>query len=102
MDSKKKRALESKGWAVGDTADFLNLSPEEARFIELKLALSASLKAERLKQGVTQTELAKLLGSSQSRVAKMEAGDPSVTVDLLLKALLTLGLSKRQVAKIIA
>lgn len=102
MDSKKKRALESKGWAVGDAADFLNLSPEEARFIELKLALSASLKAERLKQGVTQTELAKLLGSSQSRVAKMEAGDPSVTVDLLLKALLTLGLSKRQVAKIIA
>jgi DNA-binding transcriptional regulator YiaG len=102
MDSKKKRALESKGWAVGNAADFLNLSPEETRFIELKLALSASLKAERLKQGVTQMELARLLGSSQSRVAKMEAGDPSVTVDLLLKALLTLGLSKRQVAKIIA
>jgi predicted XRE-type DNA-binding protein len=102
MDSKKKKKLEAKGWTVGTTADFLELSPEEARFIELKLALSESLKTERLKQNVTQAELAKMLGSSQSRVAKMEAGDPSVTVDLLLKALLTLGITKKQLSKIIA
>lgn len=101
MDSKKKKKLEAKGWTVGTTADFLELSPEEARFIELKLALSESLKTERLKQNVTQVELAKMLGSSQSRVAKMEAGDPSVTVDLLLKALLTLGITKKQLSKII-
>ncbi len=102
MDSKKKKKLESKGWAVGSTRDFLELTPEEARFIELKLALSASLKAERLKQGITQVELAKLMGSSQSRVAKMEAGDPSVSVDLLLKTLLLLGLTKKQLSKTIA
>ena len=102
MDSKKKKKLESKGWIVGNTSEFLQLAPEEARYIELKLALSESLRAERLKQEVTQVELAKIIGSSQSRVAKMEAGDPTVTVDLLLKALLTLGVTKKQLSKIIS
>lgn len=102
MDSKKKKKLEAKGWVVGDAGEFLRLTAEEARYIELKLSLSESLKAERLKQQVTQVELAKMIGSSQSRVAKMEAGDPAVTVDLLLKALLTLGVTKKQLAKIIA
>ena len=102
MDSKKKKKLEGKGWIIGDTSEFLQLSIEEARFIELKLALSDGLKAERLRQKVTQVELAKLIGSSQSRVAKMEAGDPTVTVDLLLKALLSLGVSKKQLSKIIS
>ena len=102
MDRKKKKSIESKGWVVGTAGDFLDLSPEEARYIELKLALSASLKDERQKQGVTQVELAKLIGSSQSRVAKMESGDPTVTADLLLKALLMLGVTKRQLSKIIA
>ncbi len=101
MDNKKKRNLEAKGWTTGSTSDFLDLSPEESRFNELKMALSASLKTERLKQGVTQVGLAQLIGSSQSRVAKMEAGDPSVTVDLLLKALLTLGVTRKQISKII-
>ena len=102
MDRKKEKKLKSKGWAVGTAADFLELSPEETRYIELKLALSASLKEERQKQGVTQVELAKLMRSSQSRIAKMEAGDPKVSVDLLLKALLTLGVTKKQLSKIIA
>ncbi len=102
MDSKTKKKLEAKGWTVGDAADFLELSPEEAQFIDLKIALKNSLKAERVKQKVTQVELAKLIGSSQSRVAKMEAGDPSVTVDLLLKALLTLGVTNKQISKIIS
>ena len=102
MDSRKKKKLEAKGWTVGGAKEFLQLSDEEARYIELKLALSESLKTERLKQRVTQVELARMLGSSQSRVAKMEAGDPSVTVDLLLKALLTLGVTKKQLARIFA
>ena len=102
MDSKKKKNLKAKGWATGDASDFLGLSPEEARFIDLKIALKDSLKAERLKQNITQVELAKMIGSSQSRVAKMEAGDPSVSVDLLLKALLTLGVTNKQISKIIA
>jgi len=102
MDSKKLKNLKAKGWAVGDAKDFLELTPEEARYIDLKLALRDSLKAERTKQGITQVEMAKMLGSSQSRVAKMEAGDPSVSVDLLLKALLCLGVTNRQLSKIIS
>ena len=102
MDRKKEEKLKSKGWAVGTATDFLELSPEQTRYIELKLALSASLKGERQKQGITQVELANLMGSSQSRIAKMEAGDPKVSVDLLLKALLTLGVTKKQLSKIIA
>jgi hypothetical protein len=102
VDIRNKKRLEAKGWVVGDAGEFLRLTAEEARYIELKLSLSESLKAERLKRQVTQVELAKMIGSSQSRVAKMEAGDPAVTVDLLLKALLTLGVTKKQLAKIIA
>ncbi|MBE0564980.1 MAG: helix-turn-helix domain-containing protein [Krumholzibacteria bacterium] len=101
MEAKKRKKLEAGGWKIGGAAEFLELTPDEARFIELKIALSESLRAERTRQGVTQAALARQLGSSQSRVAKMEAGDPSVTVDLLLKALLTLGVTKKQLAKII-
>ena len=102
MNKKKLKQLEAAGWKIGDASDFLGLSPEETEFIELKLALSRSLRLERDKQGVTQTALANLIGSSQSRVAKMEAGDPSVTIDLLMRALLALGLTKRELSKIVA
>ena len=102
MDRKKRKKLEALGWTVGSADDFLDLTPEETRYIELKLALSASLKAERVKQGITQVELARMMGSSQSRIAKMEAGDPAVSVDLLLKALLSLGVTKKQLSRIIA
>jgi DNA-binding XRE family transcriptional regulator len=100
MDSKKKKEIEAKGWITGDSSDFLDLSPEEARLIDLKLALRASLKDERKKRNVTQEELAKAMGSSQSRIAKMERGDPAVSVDLLLKALMSLGMTNKQISKI--
>lgn len=102
MDSRKKKTLASRGWTMGSPATFLGLSPEESRFIELKLALAASLRAERLRQDITQAELARLLGTSQSRLAKMEAADPTVTADLLLKALVALGMTRKQLAKIVA
>ncbi len=102
MDSKKKKRLEAKGWVFGDAADLFGLTPEEARLIDLKLALRASIKEERVKQNITQTELANAMGSSQSRIAKMERGDPSVSVDLLLRALMALGMSNKQISKIIA
>jgi hypothetical protein len=102
MDARKRKSLTAKGWKFGTAADFLSLTPEESRFIELKMALGASVKAERLRQNLTQTDLAKLIGSSQSRVAKMEGVDPAATVDLLLKALLAMGVTRRQLARLIA
>jgi len=102
MDKAKKKRLEAKGWKVGTTSEFLGLSPEEARYIELKLALSEHLRRRRVRRKLTQEQLAKLLSSSQSRVAKMESGDPSVSLDLLIRSLLALGTSERDLAKVIA
>jgi DNA-binding XRE family transcriptional regulator len=101
MKNDKKARLSKKGWKVGDAADFLELSKEEAAFVELKLALARSLKKRRQTKKWTQTQLAKAIGSSQPRVAKMESADSSVSVDLLIKALLTMGASRRDLAKAI-
>lgn len=89
------------GWAVGDAADFLNLSPQEAQFVDLKLALAAGVRRFREKRGLTQTALAEQLGSSQSRIAKMEAGDRSVTLDLMIRSLLAIGAAPGEIAKLI-
>jgi ribosome-binding protein aMBF1 (putative translation factor) len=102
MRVSKRRKLAAKGWVTGDAKDFLGLSKDEAAYIELRLKLAEGLKSKRQSQGVTQTELAQTLSSSQSRVAKMEAGDPTVSLDLLVKSLLALGTSRRQLASIIA
>jgi DNA-binding XRE family transcriptional regulator len=98
MDATKRKRLERAGWAVGSAADFLELSPEEAALVEMRLALSASVRERRQRARLTQTALAERLGSSQSRVAKMEAGDPSVSLDLLVRALLALGATRKEVA----
>jgi DNA-binding XRE family transcriptional regulator len=102
MRAGKKKRLVARGWAVGDAREFLGLTDEEAAFVELKLALADNLKQRRLKRGMTQTQLAKRLESSQSRVAKMEAGDRSVSLDLLVRSLLTVGMTRRELAKVIA
>ena len=102
MKASKRRALKAKGWKVGSTEDFLRLSKEEVAYIELKIALGECLKERRKKRKLTQVKLADKLHSSQSRIAKMEAGDPSVSLDLLVRSLLLLGAGKRDLAKMIA
>jgi predicted XRE-type DNA-binding protein len=99
MDEKTRKKLESSGWTVGDTQDFLGLSDAESAFIEMKLALADDLRARRVARHLNQTQVARIVGSSQSRIAKMEAADPSVSIDLLIKALLKLGAKRRDVAK---
>ncbi len=98
MKNSKRARLEAHGWRFGSAADFLELTPEEAAFLETKLALSDSLKERRAAQQMSQATLAKRLNSSQSRVAKMEGADPTVSVDLLLRALFALGAKPRDVA----
>jgi predicted XRE-type DNA-binding protein len=101
MNKEKRRRLKSAGWRVGDVAEFLELSPAEADFVELKLALAKGLRARREEQGLTQQEVALRMGSSQSRVAKMEAADNSVSIDLLVRALLTLGATRTDLARLV-
>jgi hypothetical protein len=93
MHSNKRKRLEAKGWKIGDSKEFLGLSPEEEAYVEIKLRLSESFRAHRLRRKMTQSDAAKLLKSSQSRVAKMEAGDSSVSLDLLVRSILALGVS---------
>jgi DNA-binding XRE family transcriptional regulator len=102
MNRAKRKQLEAKGWKVGTAAEFLNLSPEESAYVELKLTLSRRLQERRQKKNLTQQEVARLLKSSQSRVAKMEAGDPTVSLDLLVRSLLVLGTSKQTIARMLA
>ena len=99
MDKRKQRQLERAGWRIGSAAEFLHLSPEEAILVEMRLNLSRALRARRIALHLSQVVLAKRLGSSQSRVAKMEAGDPTVSIDLVLRGLLALGLGAGDVAK---
>jgi predicted XRE-type DNA-binding protein len=99
MDAKKKNRLEAKGYKIGSAEDFLGLSREETEYIELKLALSEALAKKRKQKKLTQIQLAKLLKSSQSRVAKMESGDPTVSLDLLVKSLLAIGATRKSIAK---
>jgi hypothetical protein len=99
MKKGKRDRLETVGWKVGSATDFLHLSPDEVAFIEMKLGLARNIRTRRLRRKLTQSQLAKLLNSSQSRVAKMEAADASVSLD---RVLLVLGASRREVAHIIA
>ncbi|MGH2373660.1 MAG: helix-turn-helix domain-containing protein [bacterium] len=101
MREEKRRRLEGKGWKVGSVEEFLRLSPEESAYIELKLKLADGLRKHRRRRHLTQVDVARIVRSSQSRVAKMEAGDRSVTLDLLIRSLLALGASNRELAKII-
>ena len=99
MKPEKRKRLEAAGWRVGTAREFLGLTEEEAALIELKLDLARAVKAERMRRKLTQEELSERLGSSQSRVAKMERGDLSVSIDLLIRALLRLGVNRRDLVR---
>ena len=102
MDREKRTRLQAAGWKVGSAADFLELSPEEALLVDSRARLASALSARRAKQQMTQAELARRIHSSQSRVAKMEAADGSVSLDLLIRSLLALGATRKDLATAIA
>lgn len=99
MDKTKRAKLKAHGWTFGSTEGFLGLSAQEAALVEVRLALSASLRRWRTRRGLSQTELARRLKSSQSRVAKMEAGDTTVSVDLLMRSLIAMGATPKDLAR---
>jgi ParB-like chromosome segregation protein Spo0J len=98
MKSSKRQKLEAAGWKVGSTSDFLGLSREEESLIDMKIALANQFKMRRQERKMTQSEVAKRLGSSQSRIAKMEVADKSVSLDLLVRSLLSLGETRQEIA----
>lgn len=102
MNKEKQKKLVKRGWKIGSAKEFLGLTNEEISYIELKLKLSTNLKKVRTERKLTQVELAKIIKSSQSRVAKLESGDPSVSLDLIIRSLLALGTSKKDIARTIS
>ncbi|TGM78615.1 XRE family transcriptional regulator [Leptospira levettii] len=101
MEISKKAKLEKLGWKIGTTSEFLNLTPSEDQYIELKLALSKSVQKKRLEMKITQVKLADILKSSQSRIAKIESGDKSVSIDLIINSYFALGATIQDIAKIL-
>ncbi len=101
MREDKKRRLEAKGWKVGSAKEFLRLTDEESAYIDLQMRLADGLRDRRQRSRLSQVQLARMLKSSQSRIAKMESGDPSVSLDLLIRSLLALGISDRELSRII-
>lgn len=99
MKKSKLDRLRAAGWRVGSTKEFLGLSKEEVALIDLKLSLADLLREERLSQGLTQAALAKQIGSSQSRLAKLEAGESSVSLDLMFRVAFRLGLTRAAIAR---
>ena len=102
MDKTKKKAIENNGWKVGEIDQFLGLDSAEMAIVEMKMALAKTLIEKRKKSKITQINMAKLIGSSQSRVAKIEKGDSTVSIELMLKSLFSLGATKKEIAKVIA
>lgn len=99
MNKAKQKRLEKHGWKIGSADEFLELNPQESAYVELKLALSRTLQDRRRRKKLTQEQFARLIKSSQSRVAKMEAGDPTVSIDLLVRSLLALGTPSKSLAR---
>lgn len=99
MDKSTRESLQKHGYKIGDAADFLGLSTEEAAFVEMKASLAQFLSEKRKSNRLTQIEFAKMIRSSQSRVAKMEKGEPSVTIDLILRSLIALGTEPKEIAR---
>ena len=92
MDTKKKERLEADGWTIGSVEDFVGTTPLQLAYVDLTIYLADHLKKIRKSMGLTQTDLANLMGSSQSRIAKLERGDSSVSFDLMIRALIHLGI----------
>lgn len=101
MESRKREKLEKAGWMVGTAEDFLGLTAEQAALVELRIRLSNALKSRRAILGWSQARLAKTIHSSQSRIAKMEAADSSVSIDLLVRGLLSTGIGLDDLSKIV-
>jgi DNA-binding XRE family transcriptional regulator len=102
MNATKRTKLKKLGYRVTDTQEFLSLSDEEMALIDLKISLIEKLKKTRAVRGITQQQLARLIHSSQSRVAMLERGGPDVSLDLICRALFAMGVSRDEIGKTIA
>lgn len=99
LNTSRRTRLRAAGWKVGNAAELLGLSRDEAALVEMKFRLGAALRRYRLRREISQQALAARVGSSQSRIAKLEAGASGITLDLLVRALFATGASPQDIAR---
>ena len=97
MKNDKLKRLKAAGWKVGNPADFLQLSEEESKLVAIKWSLMSAVKKSRIKRNISQMDLAQRMKSSQSRIAKIEAGDASISLDLIVRALIATGATTKDI-----
>jgi hypothetical protein len=88
------------GWTQGSVQELLGLTDQESILVEMRVRLSESVRARRRAKRLTQRQLAERIGSTQPRVARLEQAGASI--EMLLRALLALGASRREIAKLLA
>lgn len=101
-DTTRRQRLEAAGWKFVTVQEFLGLTPEENALVELRLLLSGTLRKRRGEMELSQAALAERIHSSQSRIAKAEAGAPGISLDLLVRAVLATGTTRVELAQILA
>lgn len=97
MKNDKLKRLKAAGWKIGNAEDFLQLTEEESKLIAIKWSLMCAVKKSRIKRNISQIDLAQRMKSSQSRIAKIEARDSSISLDLILRALIATGATTRDI-----
>lgn len=102
MDEATRGRLKTDGWRVGTVHDVLGLRDDEMAYIDLCTTLRRAARDRREDAGLTQHALARRLGSTRTQVARMESGDPSGSIDLMVRALLASGATLAEVAEAIA
>jgi phage-related protein/predicted XRE-type DNA-binding protein len=91
MDARKRAKLKKLGGRVTTVRKFLGLDDAETAVVELRIELAAAVRERRMAAGLTQAQLAKALGSSQSRVAKLEGADSQASIESMVRALAVAG-----------
>lgn len=100
MNPQKRKALEAAGFRLGDAGDFLDLTEVERAIVDVRLEFSRRIREARAAHGLTQADLAHRMKSSQSRVAKLEAAAPDVSLDLMLRGFLAAGGTLADLARV--
>ena len=98
--SKPTRArIQTIGGRVTTVEEWLDLTAEEVAVIDMRIRLGEKLRERRRRAGLSQQRVARILGTSQGRVSKLEKGQASL--DQLARSLLALGGSRREAARAI-
>jgi hypothetical protein len=98
MNEEKKKRLEAAGWKVGSVEEFLELTPEETAIVDMKFNLAKALYEKRQKLRISQGAFARRIKTTQPRIALAEKGADSVSLDFMVRSLLAVGASKKEIA----